>query len=264
MSTSRKPSRQRPSEPLTSLTHVQTPQWMMHGCGLATSLALAVVSPSTCPSLYRHLYDLFDPFSVTLYIPKSSKRLYDIQCELYKAVNAGLTGLDVMRPLSISQGTKSSTLPLPLPPQRSHSSSSNGGYQPLLHRPSPVRECTDYYIVMSPKRGVHSEHDSDVSGESTVSDNLSYLEQHNRNVEDRLTRTVEELQSVRAEMAKLQTFTEHLRKVCESLQAQIRIMGAEGGEGTGGRPLNGIDRRGPALIPPGQPVCSIHDIQCML
>lgn len=153
-----------------------------------------------------------------------------------------------MRPFSISQGTKSSTLPPPLPSQRSHSSS-NGGYQPLLHRPSPVRECTDYYIVMSPKRGGHSEHDSDVSGESTVSDNLSYLEQHNRNVEDRLSRTVDEVQSVRAEVAKLQTFTEHLRKVCESLQAQIRMMGA------GGRTLNGLDTRGPAPIP-GQPVHS--------
>lgn len=154
-----------------------------------------------------------------------------------------------MRPLSISQGTKSSTLPPPLPPQRSHSSS-NGSYQPLLHRPSPVRECTDYYIVMSPKRGGHSEHDSDVSGESTVSDNLSYLEQHNRNVEDRLAHTVEEVHSVRAEMAKLKTLTEHLRKVCESLQAQIRIMG------TGGRTLNGLDTRGSAPTTPGQPVHS--------
>ena len=184
----------------------------------------------------RYLYELFDPFSVTLYIPKSSKRLYDIQCELYKAVNTELTGLEIMRPHAITLGTKSSVPPI------MRANSSNGGYQPLTPRHGGS-ECTDYYVVMSPNRPVLSEHDSDVSGESNTSENLSLLEQHNRRVEDKLGRTVDELQSVRVELAKLQAFTEHLRKFCESLQIQIRMIG------TVGKPVNGVDNRGPAMLP---------------
>lgn len=188
----------------------------------------------------KYLYELFDPFSVTLYIAKSSKRLYDIQCELYKAVKTELTGLEIMRPHAITLGTKSSAAPL----LRSSSSNNSGGYQPLTHRHNPA-ECMDYYVVMSPNRPVLSEHDSDISGESNASEHLSLLEQHNRNVEDRLARTVDEMHSVRSELARLQTFTEHLRKFCESLQTQIRMMGTRGG----GKPLNGIDARGPAALP---------------
>ena len=62
-------------------------------------------------------------------------------------------------------------------------------------------------------------------------------------VEDKLSRVTEELQTVRGEMAKLQTFTEHLRKFCESLQTQIRMMGTTE---CGGR---GVDNRGPAPLP---------------
>jgi hypothetical protein len=211
----------------------------------------------------KDLYDLFDPFSVTLYIPKSSKRLYDIQCELYKAVNTELTGLEIMRPHAISLGTKSSA---PLlrsqsngtPSQSSNrtpsqsngtpSHCSNGGYQALTHKHNP-NHCTDYYVVMSPNRAAISEHDSDVSGESTTSEHFSIMAQHNRGVDDQLGRVMDELQGLRGEMAKMQVFTEHLRKFCESLQTQIRMMGTGGGASSGG----GLDySRAPASLPEQQ------------
>ena len=161
---------------------------------------------------------------------KSSKRVYDIQCELYKAINTELTGLEIMRPHAITQGTKTTA------------AKSNGPYQPLTLNRQSDEKCTDYYVVMTSNRIVSSEHDSDVSGESNTSENLSLLEQHNTRVEDRLGRTVEELHSLRAEVAKLQTFTEHLRNRCDSLQAQMRMMGSE-------KMTNGIDSRGPASLP---------------
>ena len=210
------------------------------------------------PPLFRHMYELFDPFSVALYFPKSSKRLYDIQCELYKAVNTELTGLEIMRPHAITLGTKSSAPVLRSPSNGTptHSStngtpshsSSNGGYQPLTHKHNPGR-CTDYYVVMSPNRAAISEHDSDVSGESTTSEHLSIMTHHSRGVDDKLARVTEELQGLRGEMAKMQVFTEHLRKFCESLQTQIRMMGSGTGATTAA-----VDCRAPASLP-GEMTC---------
>ena len=204
-----------------------------------TLLSLSIYLPRP-PSLSRYQYETFDPFSVTLYFPKSSKRLYDIQCELYKAVNTELTGLEIMRPHAITLGTKSSA---PVHRSTSNGHTNNGGvYQPLTHKHNPS-QCTDYYVVMSPSRQAISEHDSDVSGESTVSEHLSIMAHHSRGVEDKLARVTEEVQSMRGEMAKMQVFTEHLRKFCESLQNQIRMMGTSPSQ------RGGVDCRAPAVLP---------------
>ncbi len=51
--------------------------------------------PSLPPSLppSRYMYDLFDPYSVSLYMNKPTKRIYDLQCMLYKTVmDGGLIG----------------------------------------------------------------------------------------------------------------------------------------------------------------------------
>ena len=220
------------------------------------SFSPSLLSPSLSLSLplFRYLYELFDPFSVTLYIAKSSKRLYDIQCELYKAVNTELTGLEIMRPHAITLGTKSSA---PLLRSQSNgapnhingtpSHSSNGVYTALTHKHNPGH-CTDYYVVMSPNRAAISEHDSDVSGESTTSEHFSIMAQHSHGVDDKLGRVMEELQGLRGEMAKMQVFTEHLRKFCESLQNQIRMTGTGSGGGGGGMG-GGVDNRAPAILP---------------
>ena len=209
---------------------------------LLLALFLQLLTPFPPPPHPRYLYDLFDPFSVTLYIPKSSKKLYDIQCELYKAVNTELTALEIMRPHAITLGTKSSA--------NLQRSNSNGGYQPLTHH-HKSRDCTDYYVVMSPNsRPPIIEQDSDMSGESTASEHLSMMESHHRSVEDKLDWAMGELQMVRGEVARLQTVSDHLRKFCESLQTQIRMLGSsDGGGGGGGQKMVDVDSRGPAPLP---------------
>ena len=57
-------------------------------------------------------------------------------------------------------------------------------------------------------------------GESHTSNHLSYLEGHIQRMEEQLEELCEELQRQKAS-------TDHLGKFCESLQTQIRIMGAE-------------------------------------
>ena len=179
---------------------------------------------------------------MTLYFPKSSKRLYDIQCELYKAVNSELTGLEIMRPHAITLGTRSSAPVLRSSSSGNTLSGSNGGYQALTHKHNPG-QCTEYYVVMSPNRPAISEHDSDVSGESTASEHLSLMAHHSRGVEDKLARVTDEVEGLRGEMAKMQAFTEHLRKFCESLKNQMRMMGTSPG-GVGG---------GAEFLVPGEP-----------
>ena len=63
---------------------------------------------------------------------------------------------------------------------------------------------------------------SDHSGESAMSDkeHLSLLESHNRHIEKKLSRAVDDI-------AKLSFMVEHLRKFTESLQNQLRMMQSE-------------------------------------
>ena len=58
------------------------------------------------------------------------------------------------------------------------------------------------------------------AGESHTSNHLSYLEGHIQRMEEQLEELCEELQRQKAT-------SDHLRKFCESLQTQIRMMGAE-------------------------------------
>ena len=61
---------------------------------------------------------------------------------------------------------------------------------------------------------------SSPAGESHTSNHLSYLEGHIQRMEEQLEELCEELQRQKVN-------SDHLRKFCESLQTQIRMMGAE-------------------------------------
>jgi len=83
------------------------------------------------------MYENFDPFSVCLYMTKSSRRLYDIQCMLYTKLMQGndCRGLEIVRPHSISTmstPTKKHAPNLPLlPPNRGHAPQRSASSQSL-------------------------------------------------------------------------------------------------------------------------------------
>ena len=130
------------------------------------------------------MYDSFDPFSVCLYMKKPTTRQYDIQCELYRTLVGGgdhkyencvyiyvlvllitmhatgackvylkstslyRRGLDVVRPATIAQSSKRSSV--------GSCGNSSQVYQPLATQ-LDTQTCTDYYVLMNPRDKVVSQ-----------------------------------------------------------------------------------------------------------
>lgn len=124
------------------------------------------------------MYDSFDPFSVCLYMKKPTTRQYEIQCELYRTLVGGgdhkyencvyihvytcvtdyhatctcnvhlkstslyCRGLDVIRPATIAQSSKRSSV--------GSCGNSSQVYQPLATQ-LDTQTCTDYYVLMNPR-----------------------------------------------------------------------------------------------------------------
>ena len=88
--------------------------------------------------------------------------------------------------------------------------------------------------------------ESDFSGDSQVSDHLAYLEHHNKNIEMKVVEACDEIARMSQKLNQIGNTTEHLRKWCDSLQNQIRMLQAE---------KMGIDDRPPAPLPGSLSVC---------
>jgi len=160
-----------------------------------------------------YMYENFDSSSVCLYMTKSTKRLYDIQCLLYQTLMVGsYRGLEILRPSALSQQlTKGKD-------------GKEKTYQPL-NKDELDSSCTDYYVVMTP-RSISVDHStgdsSDQSADSHIGDgdHLSLLEVHNKHIEKRMGDISEDVQKLTKDVG-------HLKRFCESLQAQLRMVQAE-------------------------------------
>lgn len=203
----------------------------------------------------QYMLGSFDPFSVCLYITKATKLLYDIQCELHRAIVTGseYRGMEVVRPASIGKLTRLSTTSSTS--SSTSTAASSQVYQPLNPDEMGQRQCTDYYVMMTPQVSHEPSDTSDQSADSVISekDHLSLLENHNKNVERKLTKICDDV-------ARLTSSCDHLKRWCESLQNQLRMVHANNrgpsrsistdGSSPVASPPSSVDNRPPLPTPP--------------